>query len=275
MITFSVTSTFPQMRVESVLRDTFPEFSRAKWRAQVDKGSVLVNGKKVRAGHILKLHDFIEAEEPREFFPGNQRISTSEIKLEVIFEDQYLICVKKPRGMHTVLQREGDPVTLADLVVAYDKDCLFSSPNPLDGGLVQRLDYFTSGVCIAAKSREIWTSLHDLLVDKKVRKTYIARVSDTITKGDIEISEIFESAQILNTITGQHSDVRVSLRDGSRHIVRREFRKLDFPLIGDKDYGSEDSSQQNKGSSDYLLHAEEIEFRHPKSKQEMKLVCEL
>jgi 23S rRNA-/tRNA-specific pseudouridylate synthase len=157
---------------------------------------------------------------------------------KVVFEDESMFVFDKPREIHSVLLREDDPVTLADYAVTYYPEALYASPKELDGGLVQRLDYYTSGLCIVAKTSESWELIHSHLVNHQVLKTYQAKVDNKITSEDLQKAVgggLFVGAS--NVSTGNDSSiVEVSLRDGSRHIVRKSLSRIGFPLIGDIDY---------------------------------------
>jgi 23S rRNA-/tRNA-specific pseudouridylate synthase len=239
LITFSLVMTEDSKRIESLLRDLFPEVSRAKWRMEIEEGRVRLNDRKVKVGTFIKEKDSVSLGVPRYFKPGRDRIQIDGSKMpKVVFEDESMFVFDKPREIHSVLLREDDPVTLADYAVTYYPEALYASPKELDGGLVQRLDYYTSGLCIVAKSREAWELIHSHLINHQVLKTYQAKVDNKITSTDLEraVTEgLFISASIVST-NNESAIVEVSLRDGSRHIVRKSLSRIGFPLIGDIEY---------------------------------------
>lgn len=239
LITFSLVMTEDSKRIESLLRDLFPDVSRAKWRVEIEEGRVRLNDRKVKVGTFVREKDWVSLGVPRYFKPGGDRIQIDRANMpKVVFEDENIFVFDKPRAMHSVLLKENDPVTLADYAVTYYPEALYASPKELDGGLVQRLDYYTSGLCIVAKTREVWELIHSHLVNHQVLKTYQAKVENKIVSTDLEravTEELFIGASIVST-GNDSSIVEVSLKDGSRHIVRKSLSRIGFPLIGDIEY---------------------------------------
>jgi 23S rRNA-/tRNA-specific pseudouridylate synthase len=239
LITFSLVMTEDSKRIESLLRDLFPEVSRAKWRVEIEEGRVRLNDRRVKVGTFVREKDSVSLGVPRYFKPGRERIQIDSSKMpKVVFEDENIFVFDKPRAIHSVLLKEDDPVTLADYAVTYYPEALYASPKELDGGLVQRLDYYTSGLCIVAKTRETWELIHSNLINHKVLKTYQAKVDNKITSEYLQKAVgdgLFTGARIVST-DDQSSLVEVALRDGSRHIVRKSLSRIGFPLIGDVEY---------------------------------------
>ena len=106
----------------------------------------------------------------------------SSLSPQVIYEDNDIICLFKKRGVHSVILNQSDPITVADQLIYLDEAQANASPNPLEGGLVQRLDFHTSGICLAAKNLETWVNLHAQLIDQKssTEKKYFALVEGKV-----------------------------------------------------------------------------------------------
>lgn len=264
IINFSVEPGTDPKRIESLLRDIFPDVSRAKWREEIEAGLVRVNDRVAKVGMTLKGGDFVSIEKTDEIVPGLR----FEGKIQggivpIVFEDEYLFVFDKPRAMHSILQRSEDLPTLSDYAVLHCESSLNASPKVHDGGLVQRLDYFTTGLCIVAKSREVWDELHRQFTNHEVVKKYQAYVPASISRPSLQraVSDgLFLESNLLET-KDTHSIVQVSLRDGSRHIVRRSFKEIGFPLLGDTQYGGSDFRDEG-----FFLRCVKMELTHPVTK---------
>lgn len=244
---------FP-LRIDQFLRLLIPELSKRKISEISKEGKLRVNNRKASPGEMLLGSEEILLEvilDP--LIPSSKRISEkSSYTLEVIYEDEDMIAVCKPRGMHSVLQKHNDPLTLADLLADYYPAFVEAGRDPKESGLVQRLDYWTSGVILAAKNRKVWEFLHEQFLSKNVKKTYLAQINNT------KIIPIIEKSEVKVEFFKQLNDktlIRVLLRDGSRHIVRKTLAKAGFPLQGDIEYGGDIIIDDG-----FFLHAESLTF---------------
>lgn len=209
--------------------------------------------------------------------------------LPVLFEDDCLLCVAKPRGVNSVRLRESDSSTVSDLIVAHCKACAQAAPDKRDGGLVQRLDFWTSGAIVAAKDPATWQQLRKALQAEQVEKTYLALVEGvpkrkrfvvdaafSVSKGKKKVS--LAKAREIKTLPARTSIelvaahahwsiVRATMYRGRRHQVRAHLASAGHPLIGDSQYGSTITLNTllPKCDDGFLLHAETITLLHPKS----------
>lgn len=218
----------------------------------------------------------------------------------VVFEDDYILAVSKPRAMHSVRQREEDELTLADCIADICPDCLTASDDPREAGLVQRLDFFTSGLVLAAKTRGIWEALHQRLLNGRIEKTYLALIEGKLN-GRQEINTLIEqtkSGKRMKIARMTEDDIDQPLKKGVfeasttvtpladvkggqivraesertyRHQIRLHLSHSGHPLVGDEQYGATRTLEEfSKGAAGFLLHAESITFQHP---QTQELVC--
>ena len=209
--------------------------------------------------------------------------------LSVLHEDEYLLAVAKPRGMACIRLRDSDSETVSDLVVRHCRACGYASPDIRDGGLVQRLDFWTSGAIVAAKDAQTWQRLRKALQAEQVSKTYLAlvegvpkkknfvvNVAFSVSKGKkkVRIAKGRESKTLpartsveLVAAGTKWSIVRATMCRGRRHQVRAHLASAGYPLIGDNQYGSSVSLSTllPKCDSGFLLHAETITLLHPVS----------
>lgn len=292
------------LRLDVFLAEEIPDLSRRVARQVCEEGSVRVNRKVARAGCILSQGDVIELEQIPQMARARPELVQAEKEecLEVLYEDEDLLVVSKASGMFSVTQRAGDALTLADCIAAYSKECESASSDPREAGLVQRLDYYTSGALIAAKRKDVWQKLHQMLLDGKVEKSYLALVEGTLSEKPLTLSyslvqssdgkrmeivrneenipsnkRIFEATTDVTSLGAFHAKhlkhscslVKALGSRVHRHQIRVHLSTFGHPLLGDELYGSSSnavvvSTDEKKGSREgFFLHAESIVFQHP------------
>lgn len=291
-------------RLDVFLSENIPGLTRAKARELCEKRKVEVNGRTGRAGQALLPGDTVTLSQsyvPVRATP--ERAADAEL---LFFEDDALLVVNKPRGMASVRLRAEDPPTLADWVAAHCPACVEASPDPREAGLVQRLDFSTSGLVLAAKSRAVWEALRKQLFAEEVEKSYLALVEKRPVKkrftvsfplvqskdgksmcavrdgGDratIQLSAVTD-VTVLNEI-GRNGRgfalVRAKGRRVRRHQIRAHLAASSHPLVGDVLYGSTATLGEvfpdSPGLDGFLLHAESIQLRHPSSGRDCDFRC--
>lgn len=199
------------------------------------------------------------------------------MSLVILFEDEYLLAFSKPAQMHSVRHRESDAPCVSDFAAEHIIDSHKVSPNASDQGLVQRLDFATSGVILAAKEPSVWQRLHRKLTNDETEKTYLAIVEGRPASQIIHIPiEVRRNAKRVywNTKQAQEAKTEVQflrsredlslVRARSRHTVRHQIRAhlaaVGHPLVGDSKYGAK---RELDGERDFFLHAETLRFQHP------------
>ena len=291
------------LRLDAFLSQKQPELSRAKARKACEQKQVLVNGKPKRAGYSLQLSDEvrvrgeIEQVRARADLVREQGGALSHIR--ILFEDEHLLAIDKPRMMHSVTLGSDDPITVADCSAAHSAAAAEASSDAREAGLVQRLDYYTSGVLLAAKSSRIWDSLHQLLLGEQVEKEYLALVEGEVTSKNRTIYEALVDAgggrKVAVAEEGRPAHSRVELLEvldnqslvlvrGSgmrRHQVRAHLAHIGHPLVGDDLYGAKAKEFKLKSSSlelqgeGFFLHSLSIRLRHPVSGEDVVVRSEV
>lgn len=287
-------------RLDVYLTQTIPGLSRRRARQLCENSQVKVNGNRARPGWALNVGDRIEIAEGFER-PVTARPDLARelgAKPEVIYEDEALLAVVKPRAQHTVTLRSEDALTLADVISAYAPECLSASPDVREAGLVQRLDYYTSGVVLAAKTRSAWRSLRQMMLKGEIEKIYLALVEGIPSKESfsvafslcqssdparMELAELGAKAgtkvfpcntevKMLRVIDlpGQQtaSLVRAISSRVHRHQIRLHLAAVGHPLCGDEHYGSLTSFltlPNTETLPGFFLHAEKVSLNHPLS----------
>lgn len=209
--------------------------------------------------------------------------------LNVLFEDNHLIIINKQSGDIVQGDKTGD-TPLSEVVKDYIKD-KYSKPGNVFLGVVHRLDRPTTGIVVFAKTSKSLERFNKMLRDKKVEKTYWAVVKnkpvkdeDTLTgyliknpknnKSTSYSSEIEGSKKailhykLLKSLDNYHL-LEVDLETGRHHQIRCQLASIGCPIKGDLKYGFDRS---NKDASIHL-HAREIEFIHPVTKEKINITA--
>lgn len=220
----------------------------------------------------------------------------------ILFEDEHLFAVEKPANLHSV---RGEGLSVADWLSTQYPTLESASPKPEDSGLVQRLDFETSGVLLGAKTREVWDLLHKALLNGEIIKSYTALVDGTLDeektvktylgsryKHSKKVT-VYEHAPLpsvralegetkiaplryfKNSIGQRFSIITAFASPARRHQVRAHCNNLWFPLTGDSLYGSHENFESITGLPlQFFLHAADLAFDHPVTRERLTILCE-
>jgi len=212
------------------------------------------------------------------------------MNLEIIFEDEYIICVNKPNNMlvhHAYLSRNlADETSLLQFII--EETGLKVYP-------IHRLDRKTSGLILLAKKTEHVSKFQELFTADEIQKTYFGvvrghspetKIIDSPVKGkDANVhKEALTHLKTLENITlnipvkpydsSRYSLVELSPKTGRMHQLRVHTLKISHPLIGDAKYGDKNHDimfDKNFGWKNLFLHAGKLEFKHPFSSEKLIL----
>ena len=205
--------------------------------------------------------------------------------LDILFEDNHLIIVNKRCGVLVQGDKTGD-TPLLELVKKYIKD-KYSKKGNVFLGLVNRIDRPVSGIVIFAKTSKALSRMNDKLKNRQIKKFYWLFISNKFksSEGSLEgwfkknkkiNKSYFYKEEINNSKYGSlnyriieklenYFKIEVDLITGRHHQIRCSFSEIGFPIVGDIKYGSK---RTNKDGGIYL-HAREVNFIHPVSKEEI------
>ncbi len=273
----AMTAAAPAARLDRWLAAQWPAFSRARWQKAISTGLVEVNGKAARASEALRVGDVVEAQPP----PPENAATTAlpeAIPLEILHEDEHLLCINKPPGLVVHPAAGHWEGTLVNAILHHCGAKLPAGSHPLRPGIVHRLDKDTSGCILVAKTSEAHHALARQFADRTARKTYLAvvrgkpRATAGVMTGAIARHPVHRqrmavtrrasaraaetSWQLLGT-TGRLSLLECRPKTGRTHQIRVHLKHLGHPVAGDRVYG---------GGADFprqLLHAWKISVRHP------------
>lgn len=278
MYKFTVTKEeyLPRLTIHNFLRNK--GISLTEWRRIKAQAVIKINGQQLEQLPYLNLNDELTIELPS---VDNENLLPEFGALKILFEDEHLLIVSKPGDMlvhPTVDNLQG---TLGNLVMGYYKErgytCGFKP--------VMRLDRQTSGIVVIAKSARV----QHLLSSGSLRKIYLALMPDP---GFEEIDVVKPIARKLPSIIerevneehgkfahtyfkvlqrcGPVALVQAELFTGRTHQIRVHAAYLQRPLLGDDLYGGDTTLIDRQA-----LHAHCVEFKHPISGQQLKIIDEL
>lgn len=305
-ITYTVSADYAGLRLDKVLVDEpfFKEIISTRSYAQnmIEKGYIAVNDERTKASYALKESDIIDIiipeVKPTELVPYD-------FKLDIIFEDNDVIVINKPAGLVVHPSAGHEQNTLVNALLFHTKD--LSMKNEERPGIVHRIDKETSGLLVVAKNDQAHDNLSIQFKNKTTHRIYYAVVDGRprVGKGTIqsylarhlndrkkfasirlnnrivtEFDETFEKGKwaVTHYQTLQSSQskslVRVQLETGRTHQIRVHLSELGHPLVGDITYGYSAKKAKEHGVNRFYLHAAELGFNHPKTKEPMKFMID-
>ena len=275
------------LRFDKLCVEILPDLSRTRIQDLIANGFITINDLEVKANTKVKINDIISAEWPED---EELKVEAEEMDLDVLYEDSDLIVVNKPKGM-VVHPGAGNPNhTLVNGLLAHCKD-LSGINGVLSPGIVNRIDKDTSGCLVVAKNDLAHQNLSEQLAKRTLKRTYIALVHGVIQHnvGTIEapIGRDKSDRQKM-TVTSMNARpalthfkvlkryeaytlVECQLDTGRTHQIRVHFQYINYPIVGDPKY----SIKKTLETQGQCLHAQRIEFIHPRTQEVMQFEAEM
>jgi 23S rRNA pseudouridine1911/1915/1917 synthase len=278
-------------RLDHCLQQQFPDYSRSRLQEWIKAGRVLINGTPTRASHTLREGDVIEVE-PASLTP--LAAAPEDIPLEILYEDDDLVAINKPAGM---VVHAGAGVRSGTLVNAllHRFESLSTSAGDQRPGIVHRLDRYTSGVLLVARTDAAHRSLSEQFAARRVRKTYLALVHGVVKadQGRIEkpiardpvrrirmTARLAEGRQAWSEYLVLRRFANLTLLEvrigtGRTHQIRVHLASIGHPVVGDRLYGAPAEVPGRPPLGRYFLHAASIRFEQPSSGQSVEVAAPL
>lgn len=262
--------------------------TRSAIKKLADEGNVFVNGNPVKAGYVLKAGEEVCLEIPA---PMPIAATPEDIPIDVVYEDEDIAVVNKPRGM-TV--HAGAGIASGTLVNAllYRLHSLSGINGALRPGIVHRIDKDTTGLLVVAKNDAAHLSLARQIEEKSAHREYCAllegvmkedrgRVETLIgrdPKDRLKMAVVRTGGRRAVTdfvVTERFSAFTLTqfiLQTGRTHQIRVHAKYLGHPVVGDKTYGYK---KQRFALEGQLLHAQKLTLTHPRTGEEMQFTAPL
>ncbi len=268
-------------RLDVFLSEKTGDFSRSYIDKLISEGRAIVNGKRVKSGYKIRAKDQVQMNIPN---PKPLEVKAENIDLDILYEDNDIVVINKPRGMVVHPAAGNHSGTLVNALLNHCKDSLSDINGIIRPGIVHRIDKDTSGVLVAAKNNKSHKRLSEKLKEHDIQRIYIAlaegniqensgKVDAPIGRNPVErkkmavnikngrgavtyfkVLERFKSATLLE----------LQLETGRTHQIRVHLSFIGHPLVGDPLYGKRKQRFNFKGQA---LHAKLLGFVHPGTEQ--------
>ncbi len=276
-------------RIDKMLTDTLEDYTRSRIQNLIESAHVMVNGTVVRANYRLRNEDAILVEVPDAIEPD---ILAEDIPLDILYEDDDVIVINKPKGMVVHPAAGHYTGTLVNALMYHCKDNLSGINGELRPGIVHRIDMDTTGVLVACKNDFSHNILAQQLKDHTTTRRYEAIVNGVIDEDEGTIDapigrhpndrvkmainrkhgrDAITHYKVLNRYK-KYTHIECILETGRTHQIRVHMSSLNHPLLGDKMYGPERCEYRLHGQT---LHAKVLGFKHPRTGKYMEFSAPL
>lgn len=265
------------------------DFTRSAAQKLLDEGQVLLNGKTASKNDRLKENDQIDITVPD---PVELEVAPQDLSLDIVYEDDDLLVVNKPKGM-VVHPAAGNPDnTLVNGLLYHCRGQLSGINGVIRPGILHRIDKNTSGLLLVAKNDQAHVFLSEQLKDHTLDRVYRAVVYGNLKEDTGRIEgpigrnpkdrqkmaivqrggkEAATNYRVIERYQG-FTHVELKLETGRTHQIRVHMASIGHPVAGDDVYGPKKVITSLHGQ---CLHAKTIGFIHPKTHEHLFFDSEL
>lgn len=274
-------------RIDKFVALRFPDVSRTHIQKLIADEYILVNNGTVKSNYKLNLGDEITVQIPKAIEP---EILAEDIPLDILYEDNDIIVINKPKQMVVHPARGHYTGTLVNALLYHCKDHLSGINGVMRPGIVHRIDMDTTGVLVVAKNDFAHNKLAEQLKIHSISRVYEAIVHNVI----------YEDEGTVDAKIGRHPNNRLKmeanvndgkdaithykvlerfknytyiecmLETGRTHQIRVHMSSIGYPLLGDAIYGPSKCSYNLTGQT---LHARLLGFIHPRTNEYMEFIA--
>lgn len=279
-----IISEVSDIRLDKYLSDKMPELSRSYIQRLITAGAVSVNEKAVKSNYKLSYNDSIHVTVPE---PENPDIIPENIPLDILYEDQDLLVINKPKKMVVHPAPGHYSGTLVNAILYHCKGNLSGINGILRPGIVHRIDMNTTGSLLVCKNDRAHRILAEQLKEHSITRKYHAIVYGNIKEdsgtvnapiGRHPVDRKKMSTKAPNgrravthyTVLERFGDftyIECQLETGRTHQIRVHMSSIGHPILGDDIYGPAKSSYKLEGQT---LHAKILGIIHPSTGEYME-----
>ena len=276
-------------RLDKFLSAVLPDQSRSYLQKMIKDGSVLVNGKAQKASYRMEDQDEVLVALPELKEP---EIEAENIPLDILYEDDDLLMVNKPKGMVVHPSAGHLTGTLVNAVMYHCKDCLSGINGVMRPGIVHRIDMDTTGVLVICKNDKAHNHVAAQLKEHSITRKYRAIVHGVIKEeeGTVDASIGRHPVERKKMAAGvkngkravthyrvlqrfrNHTYIECQLETGRTHQIRVHMASIGHPLLGDTVYGSAKNPLHLQGQT---LHAQVLGLIHPSTGEYLEVEAPL
>ena len=276
-------------RADAALARLAPDLTRSAAQRLLEEGRVLREGRPLRKNDKLQAGDVLALDLPE---PQPVALEPEDIPLDIVYEDNDLLVINKPKGLVIHPAAGHWSGTLVNALLYHCRDSLSGINGELRPGIVHRIDKDTSGLLIVAKNDFAHQALAAQLQDHTLARTYVCLV----------VGGVREDSGVIDAPIGRHPTDRKKmavteknsrhavthwrvlerfpgytllecrLETGRTHQIRVHMAYRNHPIVGDTVYGR---PKPELGQDSQCLHARALTFRHPRTGETMTLTCPL
>ncbi|MGM9969511.1 MAG: RluA family pseudouridine synthase [Anaeroplasma sp.] len=281
-----ITNEYEGIRLDKVIASLFPNFSRSYILKMIENGKILLNGNPFKPSLKASINDEIVV---LDIEPKELELKKEDLGLEIVYEDEDVAVVNKPKGMVVHPGAGNNEGTLVNGLL-YELDDLSQINGVIRPGIVHRIDKDTTGLLMIAKNDKASLSLTEQLKEHKCNRLYHALVYGVInenrgritapiarSKDDRKKMAVVKDGKAAVTnfrVLKRFKDftyIECKLETGRTHQIRVHMEYIGHPLVGDQVYGR----RKVIGNQGQFLHAKTIGFYHPSTGKWMEFDSEI
>ena len=257
-------------------------------------GGITVNGRPIKKNYKISENDVVEVELPE---PTELDCVPEDIPVDIVYEDEYLAVVNKPKGMVVHPAPGNYTGTLVNALLYHMKGRLSSINGVIRPGIVHRIDKNTSGLLMIAKTDEAHLGLAEQIKDHSFERVYEAILVGNLKENEGRIDapigrhpedrkkmaivkdgrEAVTHYRVLERFSG-FCHVEYTLETGRTHQIRVHSKSVGHPVLGDTLYGAGKTKFETQNKSiieEQTLHARTLGFIHPVTGEKLSFTSDL
>lgn len=276
------------VRIDKYITEAGFDLTRSRIQGLINDGNITVNDKVVKANYKVRENDVIKVLIP-DAVPVD--IPAENIPLDIVYEDDDLLIVNKPKGMVVHPAPGHYTGTLVNALMYYCQDKLSGINGELRPGIVHRIDMDTTGLLVICKNDKAHNFIAEQLKEHSITRKYQAIVYNAFKEeeGTVEGNigrhpndrkkmtitpngkEAVTHYKVLKNL-GKYTLIECQLETGRTHQIRVHMTSINHPLLGDNVYGPKTCPYNLQGQ---VLHAKTLGFIHPTTKEYVEFDSDL